>query len=90
MKGDFVIKFLEELRDTVVDIGTAWSRIPYKGFRYSNFNMYGYESRKKYIGFKNLERRGFIKNKGVDYFMFTKNGQDWLRRSVIKYFKAKF
>lgn len=89
MKGDFVIKFLEGLGETVVDIGTTWSRIPYKGVRYSDFNIYGYNSRKKYVGFKNLERRGFIKNKGDDYFIFTKRGQDWLQRSFIKHTKIK-
>ncbi len=89
MRGDFVIKFLEGLKDTVVDIGTAWSHISYKGVRYSDFNIYGYNDRKKYVGFKNLEHRGFIKNRNGDYFIFTKKGQDWLRRSFVRYFRMK-
>ena len=40
MKGDFVIKFLEGLKDTVVDIRTAWSQIPYKGIKYSSSTIY--------------------------------------------------
>ena len=89
MKGDFVIKFLEGLKDTIVDIGTAWSRIPYKGVRYSSFNIYGYESRKKYLGFKNLENRNIIKKINNDYFVFTKKGQMWLQSSFARYFKNK-
>ena len=89
MKADFVIKFLEGLRDTVVDIGVGWSRISYKGVRYSDFNIYGYNNKKKYAGFKNLERRGFLRNRDDDHFIFTKNGQEWLRTSFVKYLKIK-
>ena len=85
MKGDFVIKFLEAIKDTVIEVGTSVSRVPYKGFRYSHFNKYGYESRKDYIGLKNLGRRGLIKNKGNDRFIFTKRGQAWLGESFVKY-----
>ena len=89
MKGDFVIKFLEELKNTAVGIGTAWSRVSYKGVRYSDFNIYGDSNRKKYMGFKNLERRGLIKDRGNGYFDVTKNGRNWLQGSFIKYFKIK-
>ena len=89
MKGDFIIKFLEGIRITALDIGKAWGQIPYKGVRYSNFNISGYNPRKKYIGFKNLERRGLIKVKINDYFVFTKRGQNWLQHSFIRYFYMK-
>jgi len=89
MKGDFVVKFLTELANVVRDIGVGWSRIPYKGCRYSDFNIYGYETRKKYVGFKNLERRGIIKTKSDDYFVFTNKGKRWLDTSLQRYFKNK-
>ncbi len=89
MKGDFVVKFLEAIKDTVVDVGISVSKVPYKGFRYSDFNRYEYKNRKNYVGFKNLERRGLIKDEGDDRFTFTKHGQDWIHRSIIKYFMLK-
>ena len=89
MRGDFVINFLETLKDIAIDIGVGWSRISYKGVRYSDFNIYGYENRKKYVGFKNLARRGFIRNIDDDCFVFTKSGQKWLSNSFIRYFRTK-
>ncbi len=89
MKGDFVVNFLKVIKDIVIDVGTSMSRVPYKGFRYSDFNQYGYNDRKNYVGFKNLERRGLIKDEGDDHFVFTKHGQDWMHRSIIKYFTLK-
>ena len=89
MRGDFVIKFLEGLRTTIVDIGTAWSEISYKGVRYSSFKIDGYNSRKKYVGFKNLERRGLIKFKDNDRFIFTRKGVHWRQSSLLRYFREK-
>ena len=89
MKGNFVINFLTELASVAKDIGVGWSRIPYKGVRYSDFNVYGYKTRKRYVGFKNLERRGIIKNKDKDRFVFTKKGRSWLDKSLARYFKVK-
>ena len=89
MRGDFVIKFLSAVVTTAGDIGSSWSRIPYKGFRYSNFDIYGSKTKRRYDGFKNLEYRGLIKNKGNDKFIFTKNGQEWLGTSLKRYFKYK-
>ena len=79
MRGDFIVKFLTELAHVARDIGVGWSRIPYKGCRYSDFNIYGYETRQKYYGFNNLERRGIIKNKNDDCFVFTNKGKKWLK-----------
>lgn len=89
MRGDFVVKFLTTFAQIVRDIGIGWSRIPYKGFRYSDFNIYGYETRKTYYGFKNLQRRGLIRNKSKDSFTFTQKGKKWLDKSLIRYFKTK-
>lgn len=89
MRGDFIVKFLTELAHVARDIGVGWSRIPYKGCRYSDFNIYGYETRQKYYGFNNLERRGIIKNKNDDCFVFTNKGKKWLGTSFKKYFKNK-
>ena len=66
-----------------------WSQIPYKGFRYSDFNRYEHNTNKKYFGFKNLEQRGLIKSKDKNSFIFTKNGREWLNKSHIRYFKNK-
>ncbi len=85
MKGDFIVIFLEILKD----MGREWSQIPYKGFRYSDFNRYGYNTKKRYFGFKNLEQRGLIKNKDKNKFIFTKNGYEWLKKSHLRYFKNK-
>lgn len=90
MKRDFIIKFLEALKDTVVDIGTSWSQISYKGVRYSTFlKSNGPDFRRQYVGFKNMEQRGFIKNTNRGRFIFTKNGQKWLNRSFVRYFNIK-
>lgn len=85
MKGDFIIKFLEVIKDIALELGTGWARIPYKGVRYSNFDIYGNDLRKKYTGFKNLEKRGLIKMNN-DRFSFTKSGQKWLSLSLKRYF----
>ena len=89
MKGDFVIKFLESLRDNVLDLGHSLGKVSYKGFRYSDFNFGDCEENKKYSGFKNLERRGIIKDINSGNFVFTKNGQKWFRESADRYFKNK-
>ena len=89
MKDKFVVKFLTVTYEILRDIGVGWSQIPYKGFRYSSFNSYGYEPRNNYIGFKNLEHRGIIRSKGKDSFVFTKSGKGWLEKSQAKYFRLK-
>ena len=84
MRGDFVLKFLEELKGTAIDLSNTLSRVPYKGFRYDRF---GTHNQKRYKGFKNLKRRGLIRDIDNNSFNFTKSGQKWLSRSFDRYFR---
>lgn len=85
MKGDFIPKFIE----AVIEFGKGvydtwqWESLYYKGIKVS-----GYDRKRAYTGFKNLERRGVIERNGIQY-KFTKTGKDWLERSQIKYFKLQ-
>ena len=90
MKGDFIIKFITGVFEFAGELSESLSRVPYKGFRYSNFNIYGYSSRKTYSGFKNLEHRNLIKRTGRDSFKFTKKGKFWFQTINFKYFRKKY
>ncbi|MEK7121278.1 MAG: hypothetical protein AAB857_01065 [Patescibacteria group bacterium] len=85
MKGDFIPKFVE----AVIEFGKGvydtwqWESLYYKGFRVS-----GYDRKRAYTGFKNLEKRGIIEKNGIQYKL-TKTGKNWLEKSQTKYFKAK-
>ena len=89
MKEKFIIQFLEELVSALGELSRSLSRISYKGFRYSDFNTNLLDHGKRYSGFKNLERRGIIRRKNGDEFIFTKNGQKWFQESHARYFKNK-
>jgi len=89
MKGDFIVKLLTEITDFIVDLSLLWIKVPYKGFRYSDFYLDGLEESKKYYGFKNLQRRGIIKGARSNQFVFTKKGKKWFEKSMIKYFRNK-
>ncbi len=90
MKGDFVIKFIAGVFEFIGELSEGLSRIPYKGFRYSDFNSYGYSNRKQYSGFKNLEARKLIKRTGNDRFKFTQQGEVWLKKASFRYFKNRY
>ena len=89
MREKFIIKFLETVKDIIVDIGVGWSQIPYKGVRYSRSKIYNSIDRKEYYGFRNLESRRLIRSVDNEHFVFTKHGQKWLSKSFSKYFKIK-
>ena len=89
MKGDFIEKFINEVGFVLGELGRGWSRISYKGFRYSSFGGRNYRNRESYNGFKNLEQRGIIKRKNSDSFTFTDEGKKWARISYLKYFRNK-
>ena len=89
MRSNFLVKFLTTFAETIKDISVGLSKVPYKGFRYSDLSMSGYEGRRKYAGFKNLEYRGLIENKSGGSFIFTKKGQKWLNKSLRGYFIDK-
>ncbi|MDP3792490.1 MAG: CRISPR-associated endonuclease Cas2 [bacterium] len=90
MKGDFVLKFISGVFEFIGELNEGLSRIPYKGFRYSDFDIYGCPVRKKYVGFKNLEHRGIIKETGSNSFKFTNKGMIWLSKTNLRYFKSKY
>lgn len=85
MKGDFIPKFIEAIMEFGKDIYNTWQweTIYYKGIRVS-----GYDRKRAYAGFKNLEKRGIIEKSGTQY-KFTKTGKNWLGKSQTKYFKLR-
>lgn len=85
MKGDFIVKFIKAVIDIGIEVHDIWNwqTIYYKGIKVS-----GYDRKKAYSGFKNLERRGIIEKSGARY-KFTKTGKGWLESSRIKYFKLQ-
>ena len=90
MKGDFIIKFITGVIEFAGELHDGWSRIPYKCFRYSDFNINGYSARRTYSNFKNFEYRGLIKGTGDDSFKFTKEGEVWAQKIYVKYFKNRY
>lgn len=90
MKGDFVIKFIFGIFEFMGELSEGLSRIPYKGVRFNDLNIYGYPHRKTYLGFKNLERRGLIKYISDDSFQFTKKGKMWIEKASLKYFSKRY
>ncbi len=90
MREHFIKKFIIGIFEFIDELGEGLSRIPYKGFRYSDFNNYGYSSTQTYKGLKNLEHRRLIKNIGNDTFRFTDRGVIWLERAGLKYFKNRY
>ncbi|MBI2068602.1 MAG: hypothetical protein HYT67_00640 [Candidatus Yanofskybacteria bacterium] len=90
MKESFVVKFVKGIFEFTNDLSRELSRVPYKGFRYSNFNKYGYSHNKTYSGFKNLENRKLLKRTGKDSFKFTKEGMLWLNLAVFRYFRNRY
>jgi len=90
MKGDFIIKFLEEIVSTVEEFNRSVSHLSCKGFRPSSFTSSRYDNVKYYKGFKNLERRGFIRLVSNDYYQFTNTGKTWLKKSTLKYFRLRY
>lgn len=89
MKGNFVIKFISGVLEFAGELSEGLSRIPYKGVRFNDLNIYGYSHRKAYLGFKNLENRRLIQRIENDKFKFTKKGEVWFQRTVSRYFKNK-
>lgn len=85
MKGDFISKFVQSIMELGKDVYRTWQWEPlyYKGIRVS-----GYERKRTYLGFKNLEKRRIIEKKGGQ-FRLTKTGKDWLEKSHVKYFKLQ-
>ncbi|MBI2062454.1 MAG: CRISPR-associated endonuclease Cas2 [Candidatus Yanofskybacteria bacterium] len=90
MKGDFIAKFVKEIFEFTNDLSRELNKIPYKGFRYSNFDRYGYSHKKTYSGFKNLENRGLLQHTGEDSFKFTKEGVLWLNLAAFRYFRNRY
>lgn len=90
MKGDFVIKFIAGVCEFIGELSEGLSRIPYKGVRFNDLNIYGYPHRKAYLGFKNLENRGLIQKISGDSFKFTKSGEVWFKKASLKYFKDRY
>jgi|SRR3989344_4259845 len=90
MKGDFIIKFLEEFVSTAQEFNRSVSNLSYKGFRPSSFNTNRYDKIKDYKGFKNLESRGLIKLVSNDQYQLTSTGKIWLKKSTLKYFKLRY
>lgn len=90
MKGDFIIKFIAGVFEFIGDLNEGLSRVPYKGIKFNDLNIYGYPHRKSYLGFKNLENRGLIQQINGDSFKFTKNGEIWFRKATLRYFKNRY
>ncbi|OGM98217.1 MAG: CRISPR-associated endonuclease Cas2 [Candidatus Yanofskybacteria bacterium RIFCSPHIGHO2_01_FULL_41_21] len=85
MEKSFVEKFLENIVGITGGLFNVWVNTSYKGFRPG-----GSRSRSYYYGFKNLERRGLIKNFNNDHFIFTQAGKKWADKSLKKYFLTKY
>jgi len=85
MKENFISKFVKTIINLGVEMHEMWQWEPlyYKGMRVS-----GYDRKRAYTGFKNLEKRGIIEKNGTQY-KFTKTGKKWLKQSQIKYFKLQ-
>ena len=85
-KGEFVVKFLEFVKDTALTIN---SLMIYESMQRKDLRMGGFDPDRIYRGFKNLERRGIIVKTGVDDYKFTLKGKKWYKNANIKYFCSR-
>ena len=94
MKGDFVVKFLWIIREVSIAAGEFVDHMPaykrHRSYRYDSFRFPGYGNRKALVGFRNLQKRGLIKDSGDDSFIFTGRGREWCSNSVRRYFKMVY
>ena len=85
--GEFIIKFLEAVRDTASAINSLMIR---ESWHRKDLRMGGFDPDKIYSGFKNLERRGIISTLDGKSYKFTEKGKRWHKVSSIKYFASKY
>ena len=85
-KGEFIIKFLESIKDVASTIN---SLMIYESMQRKDLRMRGFDPDKIYSGFKNLERRGIIFKTGGNDYKFTQKGKKWHKNANIKYFSSK-
>jgi len=81
MKGDFVPKFIGAVMRFGKDVYNTWQweTLYYKGIKVS-----GYDRKRAYAGFRNLEKRGIILSSSTG-FKFTRKGRDWFHASLLRY-----
>ncbi len=83
MKGDFILKFIEVMREIGCGLSESWDQRPvYKGCRF------GRSKRRVDQGFRNLRERGLIVERRSGKFKFTPEGQEWYRSALLKYFRS--
>ncbi len=90
MKSDFVLKFIKGVIKTGKEMRDIYNweiRYARPALYRKNFSTVKEDQKKAYHGFKNLERRGIIKNVDDDRFKFTAEGRIWLRSSLLRYYK---
>lgn len=83
MKGDFLPKFIEAITRFGKDVYVTWQ---WESLYYKGIKVSGYDRKRAYTGFKNLEKRGIILSSGRG-FKFTRKGRDWFRTSSLRYYR---
>src|SRR3989344_1672493 len=90
MKGEFVVKLIREIINAgkgMRDIYNWETHYVRPALYRKNFSSVKEDQRRLYHGFKNLERRGIIKNIDDDRFKFTARGMVWFRYYLLKYYR---
>ena len=82
MKNNFIIKFLKAIVDSGKDIHEVWQ---WKSISYKGWKVKG-RDKESYCGFKNLQRRGIIKDTQGGKFNFTPKGRVWFSEKLIKHY----
>lgn len=86
MKESFVSTLILILREMPGALGKAFVR---ESMHYKDLRMAGHDPRKVYRGFKNLTGRGIMQPASKGGFKFTRAGQAWYRRSLLKYHRLR-
>src|SRR3989344_4076427 len=88
MKKGFIYNFIKVADDLVDAIGKLDGYLDRESLEWKLMRSAGFDPRQIYNGYKNLEKRGLIKNHGNN-FKFTSAGVKWYKNSHFKYFRNK-
>ncbi|MEX2090755.1 MAG: CRISPR-associated endonuclease Cas2 [Candidatus Paceibacterota bacterium] len=85
MRENFAEKFIDFIKNSAKFVDDL---IKPESMHYKTLRMGGNDPEKIYKGFKNLEKRGILRQHS-EGFKFTTNGRKWLKKANFKYFKLK-
>lgn len=86
-KSEFIIAFLKITFDISKGVVQAFAR---ESWHYKDLRIGGFDPQIIYGRVNNLKRRGILRSDGQGRFVFTKEGINWARESVPKYFPVRF